>query len=183
MISMTRAREADVAEIVAILLSRREWLHARGLDQWSTRTDWSGVVAAAVGRGDVWVATSEDVVIGTITLTDDGDSDFWTQRELSDRALYMSKMATTIEHSGAGLGRQMIAWAQKWAHDHGYDYLRWDAWRTNSDLISYYLDVGATWIRTERAPKRKSGALFEIPTGPRWVTVSESAETKVNKAN
>lgn len=162
MITMVQAAKSDLDDVIALLSTRREWLHAQGLDQWSTRRDWTSPMAAAINRGDTWVTHQDDRIVGTLTLNPTADPDFWTPTESTDRAVYITKMATALTAKGHGLGAAMLMWVRQWAADQGYDYVRWDAWRTNTQLIAYYQSLGATWVRTVTAPHRQSGALFQI---------------------
>ena len=162
MITMTQATKADLNGLMGLLEARRDWLHAQGLDQWSTRKDWTSPMATAIDRGDTWVTHQGDRIVGTLTLSPIADPDFWTPTESTDRAVYITKMATALTVKGHGLGAAMLTWARQWAADQNYDYVRWDAWRTNTQLIAYYRSLGATWVRTMEVPHRQSGALFQI---------------------
>jgi hypothetical protein len=57
----------------------------------------------------------------------------------------------------------MIRWIQDRAAQTGLDFVRWDAWRTNSRLQDYYRSIGARHVRTVDVAGRWSGALFELP--------------------
>jgi GNAT superfamily N-acetyltransferase len=164
MITMTQATMSDLDDLIALLEARRDWLHNQGIDQWSTRKNWRSPMADAIARGDTWVARQDGRIVGTLTLTSTADPDFWSPEESIDHAIYINKMATALTAKGQGLGAAILTWARQWATDHGYDYVRWDAWRTNEQLIAYYRSLGATWIRTVNAPHRQSGALFQIGT-------------------
>lgn len=179
MITMEQATDANNGDIAALLADRREWLRSLGLDQWSTRRNWSDVVAASISTGNTWIARgADDRIIGTLALSPVADPDFWTPDEASESAVYMSKMATALHVRGEGVGRAMIAWARNWGASRGYELLRWDAWRTNAELIDYYQKVvGATLLRTVAVPHRQSGALFEMST---LSSIEDQAETLTN---
>jgi predicted N-acetyltransferase YhbS len=92
-----------------------------------------------------------------------GDPDFWTPEELSDKAAYVSKMASKIERQGEGIGDLLVRWVQDWAARSALNVVRWDAWRTNPGLQEYYRSLGARHVRTVDVADRWSGALFEVP--------------------
>ena len=120
-------------------------------------------MAHAISHRNTWLLRDDGAAIATLTLTSEGDPDFWTPEELSQPALYLGKMASAVSRSGEGLGSLMLAWAHDRATHSGFDSLRWDVWRTNEKLQDYYRSVGGQYIRTVHAAHRWSGALFAIP--------------------
>ena len=161
--AMHRAGAADLPEVMALLDERTRWLHERGSEQWNTGRNFEARIVDAIGRRDTWLLRDDGASIATLTMTSDGDPDFWTPEELKEPALYLGKMASTVRRSGEGLGSLMLSWAQDWAARSGFDSLRWDVWRTNEQLQDYYRSVGGRYIRTVQAAHRWSGALFQIP--------------------
>jgi hypothetical protein len=160
---MHRADPTDLADVMALLNERRRWLLARGNEQWTVGRALEPRMVEAVDRRETWLLRDKDTPIATLTVTSEGDPDFWTPAELRESALYLGKMATMVHRSGEGLGCLMISWARDWAFQSGFDLLRWDVWRTNQQLQDYYRSVGARHLRTVEAAERWSGALFEIP--------------------
>ena len=160
---MHRAGPADLPEVMALLDERRRWLHERESDQWNTGREFDTRMANAVDRRNTWLLRDGGTSIATLTITSEGDPDFWTPDELNESALYLGKMASAVRRSGEGLGSLMLSWAQDWAARSGFDSLRWDVWRTNKQLQDYYQSIGGRYIRTVRAAHRWSGALFQIP--------------------
>ena len=160
---MHRACPSDLPKVVALLDERKQWLHEWGSDQWNTGRAFDDRMANAVGRGDTWLLKDDGASIATLTITSEGDPDFWTAEELRAPALYLGKMASAVRRSGEGLGSLMLSWAQDWAARSGFYLLRWDVWRTNEQLQDYYRSIGGRYIRTVHAAHRPSGALFQIP--------------------
>lgn len=161
---MHRADATDLPKVMALLEERMRWLRERGSEQWNTGRNFEARIVDAIGRRDTWLLRDDGASIATLTLTSEGDPDFWTPEELSEPALYLGKMASAVCRSGEGLGSLMLSWAQDWAARSGFDSLRWDVWRTNEQLQDYYRSVGGRYIRTVQAAHRWSGALFQIPT-------------------
>jgi GNAT superfamily N-acetyltransferase len=159
---MHQADPANLDEVMGLLNQRIRWLREQGSEQWNTGRDFRAKVADSINRRNVWLLRDGDAPIGTLTLTLEGDPDFWTPEELRDSALYIGKMASAVSRRGEGLGRLMLSWAQDRAARSGYDLLRWDVWRTNKQLQKYYKSMGGQHIRTVCPRHRWSGALFEI---------------------
>lgn len=160
---MRRAGAADLLEVMALLDERTRWLRERGSDQWNTGRNFETGIIDSISRRNAWLLRDDGASIATLTLTSDGDADFWTPGELREPALYLGKMASAVRRSGEGLGSLMLSWAQDWTARSGFDSLRWDVWRTNEQLQNYYRSVGGRYVRTVHVAGRWSGALFEIP--------------------
>jgi GNAT superfamily N-acetyltransferase len=160
---MRRAGAADLLEVMALLDERTRWLRERGSDQWNTGRNFETGIIDSISRRNAWLLRDDGASLATLTLTSDGDADFWTPGELREPALYLGKMASAVRRSGEGLGSLMLSWAQDWTARSGFDSLRWDVWRTNERLQNYYRSVGGRYVRTVHVAGRWSGALFEIP--------------------
>lgn len=163
-----RARPDEADQAAAIVAARRDWLRDRGIDQW--QRDPSPAVREAVAANQCWLLLEEGTVVGTATLTETADPDFWTPDEIREPALYLSKAATAVGHRGKGLGGLLLRAALRQAQSQGIGRVRWDVWKTNAALQRYYLNLGATYLRTVDLPHRYSGALFELAdtdTAPR----------------
>lgn len=153
----------DIDIVMLILDERIHWLRELGSDQWSTGSTFRTRLTNNIARGETWLMFDGSDPIATMTMGVDGDQDFWSPEELSERAVYINKMASRIARKGEGIGALMIQWAQDRAARAGLSVVRWDAWRTNPQLQAYYRSIGARSIRTVDVADRWSGALFDLP--------------------
>jgi GNAT superfamily N-acetyltransferase len=160
---MRQATDGDLDTILTILEERLSWLHQRGSDQWSYGRSIRDKLAKRIRRGETWLLTSGDQVVGTTTIRTRTRSDFWTPAERAEPALYGSKMLTMPGHSGKQLGLLMYEWTRDMAAQRGLKYKRWTAWRTNEQLRKYWEGLGGELIRVVECPGRGSGALFQAP--------------------
>ncbi|WP_019899980.1 GNAT family N-acetyltransferase [Salinispora arenicola] len=158
------AAEFEIA--MGLLTQRIRWLRARGSDQWSTWDAWRSKLGPALEAGNIWILRDAGDPIGTITIEMTGDPDFWTAEERAEPAIYVSKLAVRLDHSGRELGALMLAWAGDYAFRQGCRWVRLDAWKTNEQLHAYYRKRGWTYVRTSANPRRRSGALFQRPAEP-----------------
>jgi|GEM_PF-1571570 len=156
-----RAVSEDLPSVMKLLNDRITWLTRQGHAQWRDR-DFRVTMDRLVRQGFTWIAFDDSTPIATVSLSTLADSDFWNPVEKRQPALYMSKMATSVERAGTSLGASLTLWAYQRAQDSDISRLRWDAWRDNQSLVSYYKQLGATHLRTESPKHRKSGALFEL---------------------
>ncbi|MPZ67453.1 MAG: GNAT family N-acetyltransferase [Pseudonocardiaceae bacterium] len=158
---MHRARVDESAIVMKLLSARTEWLRQRGSDQWTTR-DPLPPMARAIAAGETWLLYDDDDAIATMSMTTTADPDFWTDEERDTPTLYLSKLATRLDRAGTGLGALLVDCATRYAADRGVSTIRWDVWRSNTDLQAYYRNIGAQHVRTVTVPGRWSGALFEL---------------------
>ncbi|GAB3910952.1 GNAT family N-acetyltransferase [Kibdelosporangium lantanae] len=158
--SLAKAEELD--DVMVLINQRIQWLRERESEQWNTGRPFRTRMENYISHGATWLLRDVSIPIATVTITTDGDPDFWTPQELRQDALYVEKMATSTHRSGEGLGRLLLTWVQDHAVRNGKKIVRWDVWRTNSQLQDYYKSVGARYLRTEDVTNRWSGALFEL---------------------
>lgn len=159
---MHPAAPEELPDVMTLIDERRRWLRERGIDQWNVGREFKTRMANAIDRHEVWLLRDDGAPLATLTMTPKGDPDFWTSDELQEPALYLGKMATTVERGGQGLGALLLSWARDRAARCGFNVLRWDVWKTNTNLLRYYCSAGARHIRTVDVPGRWSGALFEL---------------------
>jgi GNAT superfamily N-acetyltransferase len=163
---LTRASEVDVPVVLDLLNDSADWLRSRGSDQWAAGFTGDRI-ARIVASGGTYIAWDLGDPVATITVNGAGDPALWAPRELAEPASYLSKMATARQYAGRGIGDALMSWAVDAADRRGDRWVRLDAWRSNSDLQRYYAERRWTYVRTEVAPGRNSGALFQrlaLPT-------------------
>jgi GNAT superfamily N-acetyltransferase len=167
--TLRRATLDDQDAVWELLHQTTRWLRSIGSDQWSTWRTWrgpDGKIARAIQGGHMWLLFCADELVGTVTIEPDGDTDFWTPDELTEPALYVSKLAIRRDHTGQELGALLLAWARQLAWDAGVTWVRLDAWRTNDKLHAYYRDRGWHELRSVHQPWRGSGMLYQLPPAP-----------------
>jgi GNAT superfamily N-acetyltransferase len=101
--------------------------------------------------------------VGTITIDDHADPEFWTVDERQEPALYIHRMVIARAHAGHNLGAALLELANDLAARAGARWLRLDAWKTNTALHDYLQPPRLPAPRTVDLPHRGSGALFQRP--------------------
>lgn len=161
-IRVARPHELDVVE--SLLREASTWLASRGIDQWQYPPHRDRI-AAALERGDCFLAFVDGQPIGTIQVDTFADPEFWEPGDRPDAALYVHRMAVSRSSAGMGVGGALLDWAAERAAVAGKVWLRLDAWKDNPGLHRYYEGEGFTLLRIVDLPHRRSGALFQRPTG------------------
>lgn len=159
------ARSEDCEAIFRLRRELREWLAARGSDQWSVPVPgWADRVRADVEAGNTWVVDDDaGVVVATITVNGSTDPGLWTPDEVHDaRFVHRAMVARSL--AGRGIGVMLLDRADAEAAHQGAGWLRLDAWTTSPGLHAYYRRHGFRHVRTVHDAATPSAALFERPT-------------------
>ncbi|MFI2910457.1 GNAT family N-acetyltransferase [Streptomyces sp. PDY-4] len=157
-----RPDELDTVE--TLLRGASSWLASRGIDQWQYPPHRDRIMAA-LEQGVCFLAFENGEPIATIQVDDFADPEFWTLDDDPGDALYVHRMAISREAAGSGVGVRLLNWAADRAASQGKGWLRLDAWKDNEGLHRYYKGAGFTLLRVVNLPHRRSGALFQCPSG------------------
>jgi GNAT superfamily N-acetyltransferase len=127
-----------VATVGALLDEATVWVGERGYEQWPLPFP-RDEIAAAVERGEVYVAELDGDAVATVTLLWD-DPLYWPD-EPADAA-YVHKLAVRRSCSGRRIGQTIVEWADRAAAGAGRDFLRLDCLQDNPGIRAYYERLG-----------------------------------------
>jgi predicted N-acetyltransferase YhbS len=96
-------------------------------------------IAAAIERGEVYVAELDGEVVATVTLLWD-DPMYWGERPPD--AAYVHKLAVRHVCAGRRIGTAIVEWANATAAAAGRDFLRLDCNGDNPHIRAYYEQLG-----------------------------------------
>ena len=130
------ARGEDLDEVAEILTGAARWLRERGIDQWPDPFPRSRV-DESFARGELFVARVDGELAATFVLQWE-DELFWGEQP--PIAGYVHAVAVCRTH--AGIGRDLIAWAEQAVRDAGKPFLRLDCMRDNARIRRYYEELG-----------------------------------------
>ena len=129
-------RREDLDEVLDILSGAARWLRRRGIEQWPDPFPRSRV-EDSFSRGELYVIRVGEAIAGTFVLQWE-DELFWGEQP--PVAGYIHAVAVRREH--AGIGRQVIGWAEENVREAGRSFLRLDCMRDNPPLRRYYEALG-----------------------------------------
>jgi GNAT superfamily N-acetyltransferase len=160
-----RAQPGDTDAIVEMRYELTHWLKSLGTDQWTSdlgidRTEVIRRVDASIREGSTWVTCDGNKLVGSIAIDQVSDPGLWTPEERRE-SLILHRMMVRRSHSGHGLGRRMIDWADRIALVQRRSWLRLDAWDTNEALHRYYLSLGFKRVRHVPNHRFPSATLFQ----------------------
>lgn len=146
---ISAAKPDDVAKLLAFRKEAATWLADLGSDQWQ-RPYPADRLLAAIEAGSVFMIMDDTVTAATITLAPDVEEGLWTEQELADPSIFVTKLTVARTHAGQNLGGRLLDWAGDRAYRSGAKRLRLDAWTTNEALQRYYLRQGFHHVCTVR---------------------------------
>ncbi|MEW1760435.1 GNAT family N-acetyltransferase [Streptomyces cyaneofuscatus] len=165
---VVRAVPADIPRLLQFRTDAARWLNAQGSDQWSTPYP-PELLNDSVSAGEVYLfhPTPQAAPVATVTLDQKAEPVLWTEKERSEKALYVHKLTLAHPGSGDGLGARILDWCGDQAAREGAKWLRLDAWTTNTRLHAYYERLGFTHLRTVDDPAAyESGWVAQRPAVP-----------------
>ncbi|MCC8453391.1 GNAT family N-acetyltransferase [Streptomyces rochei] len=141
------AQPNDLAKLLAFREEAAAWLSRLGTDQWQ-RPYPADKLLATIKAGEVFMVRDGDATAATITLTPEAEEGLWTAEELREPSLFINKLTVARTHAGQDLGGRLLDWAGDRGVRAGAEWLRLDAWTTNTGLQEYYLRHGFRHVRT-----------------------------------
>ena len=136
--NVRRCQADDVATVAALLDEATAWVGERGYEQWPLPFPHDQI-AAAIERGEVYVAELDGDVVATVTLLWD-DPTYWGERPAD--AGYVHKLAVRRACAGQRIGNAIVAWADETAAAQGRRFLRLDCLSDNPGIRAYYENLG-----------------------------------------
>ncbi|NDU72281.1 GNAT family N-acetyltransferase [Actinomadura sp. DSM 109109] len=166
------ATPADIGALLDIYDSAHKWLAKRGTDQWQEpRLEpelMKAAILAAVHNRETWCAIDErERHAGLVIVKERTPPGLWLPEEEAEPHRYAYLALVSREHTGLGLGTDLIEWATNRAAAAGARWLRGDVWTDNKPLQDYYLRNGWEFVRTVHRPDQPSGVLVQRRAEPR----------------
>jgi GNAT superfamily N-acetyltransferase len=157
------ASRDELGVVEGLLTGAGAWLATMGSDQWQFPPRRERLLDS-MSRGECFLAYRDGELVGTLTVDEQADPEFWQPDDNPGTAMYVHRMAVARKAAGQAIGARLLDWAAERAAAAGKPLLRLDAWKTNAGLQQYYLGQGFALVRLVDLPHRGSGALFERAT-------------------
>jgi predicted N-acetyltransferase YhbS len=142
----------------ALLDEATVWVGERGYEQWPLPFP-RDELAAAVERGDVYVAELDGEVVATVTLLWD-DPMYWGNGPPD--AAYVHKLAVSRACAGQRIGSAIVEWADATAAAAGRQFLRLDCLGDNPRIRAYYEQLGFEH-RGDLVVNERNMSIYERP--------------------
>ena len=149
---LRRALADDTVHVFDIMCDAAGWLEQRGINQWRglNSDGFHNFLKTRVATWPVYLVDYQSQPIATICLQ---DSDVHTWTEPGDHEVpagYVHGLATRGAVRGKGVGRALLAFAERHFREQGKQFLRLDCVADNLALAKYYLGHGYREVRLQR---------------------------------
>lgn len=138
-ISIERAVIDDAATFVEIHEEAARWLWEQDIRQWKPGAFQIEWLEKHIERGELYLAKANGIPVATVLLQW-SDVDTWGER--APDAGYIHGLRVRRAYAGRGIGRAMLAWAEREIARAGRLYARLDCIAENPRLCAYYVDAG-----------------------------------------
>jgi len=151
-----------VSVVAELLDEATVWVGERGYEQWPLPFPHEDI-AAAIERGEVYVAELDGEVVATVTLLWN-DPTYWGDRPAD--AAYMHKLAVRRACAGQRIGSAIVEWADRTAAAADRDFLRLDCLGDNPAIRAYYERLGFEH-RGDLVVNNRNMSIYERPVHTR----------------
>jgi GNAT superfamily N-acetyltransferase len=162
----------NMKAILGLVEDAREWLWAKGTDQWATpwpdeKSRDTRVLKGLQSR-TTWIVWDKDIPAATVTITSRRNNAVWSKPtctcDLAEPAVFAHRLITSRKYADRGLGAELIAWAGlRGRREYDAKWIRIDVWTKNKGLHGFYQSLGFEPCGFCADPDYPSGALFQKP--------------------
>jgi GNAT superfamily N-acetyltransferase len=140
----------DLPAFVEILEEVGTWLFEREIPQWPPGSNREQIdrFRSLINEGELLLLRDGAAICGGCIV---GRAPYEAWEGHPEPAVYLHKLAVSRAASGAGFGRQIVAFAEQWARGADRSLLRLDCWDGSDALRSFYR--GLEFRELERAPE------------------------------
>jgi hypothetical protein len=170
------ATEDDVKPIIGLIDEAAQWLKetkgekaaGQWLKPWPDEAARNARIRQGIQGGRTWMVLENDILAGSVTYGRQGNHMLWSEKELAQPAVYISRLVVNRKHSKNGIGASIIDWAgRRGMRAWRARWVRVDVWTLNHLLHDYYRNQGFRYLRTcpfKNEWDYPSAALFQKPT-------------------
>ncbi|SEL94262.1 Acetyltransferase (GNAT) family protein [Paenibacillus sp. cl141a] len=145
-IDVYQATEADSHIILDLWKGSARWIQSKGINQWNPSHFNINQVYECFNNGiEFYLAQLNEEVVGTLYICWSNPVP-WGELDNNESG-YIHRFAVSRNHTGNGIGKQLLNWAEKYIKDKGKTFIRLDCMAENARLNQYYLEVGYKHIR------------------------------------
>ena len=148
------ARQEDAAGLLGLRDAVAMDLLSRGILQWNPGEVSADDMGRWIAAGSIFVAESGEGLLGSVRV---GWSDLEAWGRRPDRAGYVGDLMIAPGERGAGLGRDLLGWAEDYVGRTGRPTARLDCASSNLRLCRYYSEAGYRRVESRNLER----ALFE----------------------
>lgn len=145
-ITVHPATKSESQIILDLWKESAKWIQSKGINQWDPDRFHINQVYECFDNGfEFYLARFQEEVVGTFYICW-SDPMLWENLD-NDESGYIHRFAVSRNHTGYGIGKQLINWAEQYIRSKGKKHIRLDCMAENTRLNQYYLDLGYEHIK------------------------------------
>lgn len=131
-------------------------MNAEGFTQWNEKYPTKDYFEKDIGRGELYLGMDDEVIIGTIALTDEQEPEYdivpWPCKE--GIHLIIHRLAVEPEYQNRGIAKKLMEFAEAHARESGFASLRVDTYIKNPKVQRLYERLGYVQCGTTHFPEQ-----------------------------
>ncbi len=144
MLTIGTAVIEDLDEVLALVREAIADMNERGIHQWNEQYPQDYLIKWDIEKDMLHVARDGDVIVGSISLTYEGDVEYrdveWT--DIDGKYLVVHRLVVHPEHQRLGVASTLMEHAEKMARDTGCTSMRLDTFSENPRSLAFFTKQG-----------------------------------------
>jgi ribosomal protein S18 acetylase RimI-like enzyme len=154
-----QAKQSDLIEILFLIRECVRDMNSRGMKHWNSSYPGVEEISADLDNGFIYLAKERGVCMGMVTLNESEPDEYkgikWSAD--SSKILYMKRMAVNPVWEDKGVAEMLVTFAEKYAKDKKYSYIRLDTLSSNQLEAKLYAngnydEVGEFYSTFQKTP-------------------------------
>ena len=154
-----QAKPSDLIEILYLLKECVKDMNTKGMKHWNSSYPGVEDIGNDLSKESIFLVKDKGVCMGMVTLNESEPEDYKSVKWASNdsKILYMKRMAVHPNWQEKGVAEMLVKFAEKYARDNKYKYIRLDTLSSNQSeaklyISSKYDEVGQFHSTFQRTP-------------------------------
>jgi GNAT superfamily N-acetyltransferase len=136
----------DLVEVLYLLKECVADMNDKGIKHWNNSFPGSEIMSKAIEAGSLYLYKETELAKGMVILNEEEPEEYkkidWGTK--SEKVLYIKYLAVHPQWQGQGIARKLVAFAEEFAREHGYQVLRTDLYSGLEASGRFSEDLGFT---------------------------------------
>ncbi len=141
---LRHAKISELENILTITKACAQKMQSNGIFQWNEHYPSKEAFLKDIERGELYVITENDTVLGTIVISTLMDEEYKTIQWLTPNgnSTYIHRLSVHPDHQGKGLAQQLMDFAENLSKKEGFVSVRLDTFSQNQRNQRFYEQRG-----------------------------------------
>lgn len=155
-----RAKISEIPDIITICRACAAHMISKGILQWNEHYPSASVFEKDIERGELYILTNEEEIIGTIVLSIVIDDEYLPVKWLMQNSnnLYIHRLSVHPDQQGEGYAQKLMDFAENHAKKNNFSSIRLDTFSQNKRNQKFYEARGYKRLQDIFYPKQSEHA-------------------------